>query len=245
MSTTTSTISSIKSQFKIDLSLPSPSQSYSDLINYGSIRKQFARLIPQYMNYQNKKCFSNLKFSSDLEEYQKLKQEISSMKESISLLKEKKQKKLEQIEQLRCLMRKVGNKQYYHNNNINNNNTNKVNNLHAINRETNIHNNNNQRFRCDKKQICDNNCNTKGSFDESDGALCLVPTTSGISSGKDDEAAPEGGNYQDSGDKQDDDFNNNSSNNCLLHSSSNNKEEYRWNLVVEEDKNSFILGKEV
>lgn len=243
MSTTSSTISSIESSFKLDLNLPSPSQSYSDLINYGSIRKQFSRLIPQYMNYQNKNYISNLKFSSNLEEYQKLKQEITSMKESISLLKEKKLKKLEQIEQLRCLMRKVGNKQYNHNNN---NTSNKVATLHAINRETNIHTNNDQRFGCNnKKQMCDNNSNTKGSFDESDGALCLMPTTSGLSSGKDDEAAPEGGNYQDSGDKQGDNFNtNSSSNNCLLNSSSNNKEEYRWNLVVEEDKNCVILGKE-
>ena len=218
-----------------ELNLPAQSQSYSELMNYGSIRKQFARLIPQYMNYNNKNHSSNLKFYSDIEEYQKLKQEITSMKDSILILKEKKQKKLEQIEQLRCLMRKVGNRSY-------NNNNNNKNNLHFVknnNRETSLNNNNGKYFRCDnekqQQQKCDNN--NKGSVDESDGALCLVPTTSGISSGKDDEAAPEG-NYQDSGDNHGDDFINNSSSNCC------NNNEWRWNLVAEENKKCFILGKE-
>jgi hypothetical protein len=218
-----------------ELNLPAQSQSYSELMNYGSIRKQFARLIPQYMNYNNKNHSSTLKFYSDIEEYQKLKQEITSMKDSILILKEKKQKKLEQIEQLRCLMRKVGNRSY-------NNNNNNKNNLHFVknnNRETSLNNNNGKYFRCDNKkqqqQKCDNN--NKGSVDESDGALCLVPTTSGISSGKDDEAAPEG-NYQDSGDNHGDDFINNSSSNCC------NNNEWRWNLVAEENKKCFILGKE-
>jgi len=218
-----------------ELNLPAQSQSYSELMNYGSIRKQFARLIPQYMNYNNKNHSSTLKFYSDIEEYQKLKQEITSMKDSILILKEKKQKKLEQIEQLRCLMRKVGNRSY-------NNNNNNKNNLHFVknnNRETSLNNNNGKYFRCDnekqQQQKCDNN--NKGSVDESDGALCLVPTTSGISSGKDDEAAPEG-NYQDSGDNHGDDFINNSSSNCC------NNNEWRWNLVAEENKKCFILGKE-
>ena len=218
-----------------ELNLPAQSQSYSELMNYGSIRKQFARLIPQYMNYNNKNHSSTLKFYSDIEEYQKLKQEITSMKDSILILKEKKQKKLEQIEQLRCLMRKVGNRSY-------NNNNNNKNNLHFVknnNRETSLNNNNGKYFRCDNKkqqqQKCDNN--NKGSVDESDGALCLVPTTSGISSGKDDEAAPEG-NYQDSGDNHGDDFINNSSSNCC------NNNEWRWSLVAEENKKCFILGKE-
>ena len=213
-----------------ELNLPAQSQSYSELMNYGSIRKQFARLIPQYMNYNNKNHSSTLKFYSDIEEYQKLKQEITSMKDSILILKEKKQKKLEQIEQLRCLMRKVGNRSYNNNN------------LHFVknnNRETSLNNNNGKYFRCDnekqQQQKCDNN--NKGSVDESDGALCLVPTTSGISSGKDDEAAPEG-NYQDSGDNHGDDFINNSSSNCC------NNNEWRWNLVAEENKKCFILGKE-
>ena len=231
----THTIPSISLSLTNELNLPAQSQSYSELMNYGSIRKQFARLIPQYMNYNNKNHSSTLKFYSDIEEYQKLKQEITSMKDSILILKEKKQKKLEQIEQLRCLMRKVGNRSY-------NNNNNNKNNLHFVknnNRETSLNNNNGKYFRCDNKkqqqQKCDNN--NKGSVDESDGALCLVPTTSGISSGKDDEAAPEG-NYQDSGDNHGDDFINNSSSNCC------NNNEWRWNLVAEENKKCFILGKE-
>ena len=231
----TNSIPSISLSLTNELNLPSQSQSYSELMNYGSIRKQFARLIPQYMNYNNKNHSSTLKFYSDIEEYQKLKQEITSMKDSILILKEKKQKKLEQIEQLRCLMRKVGNRSY-------NNNNNNKNNLHFVknnNRETSLNNNNGKYFRCDnekqQQQKCDNN--NKGSVDESDGALCLVPTTSGISSGKDDEAAPEG-NYQDSGDNHGDDFINNSSSNCC------NNNEWRWNLVAEENKKCFILGKE-
>ena len=231
----TNSIPSISLSLTNELNLPAQSQSYSELMNYGSIRKQFARLIPQYMNYNNKNHSSTLKFYSDIEEYQKLKQEITSMKDSILILKEKKQKKLEQIEQLRCLMRKVGNRSY-------NNNNNNKNNLHFVknnNRETSLNNNNGKYFRCDnekqQQQKCDNN--NKGSVDESDGALCLVPTTSGISSGKDDEAAPEG-NYQDSGDNHGDDFNNNSSSNSC------NNNEWRWNLVAEENKKCFILGKE-
>ena len=236
---TTNTITPISSPLKFESTISSQSQSYNDLINYGSIRKQFSRLIPQYMNYQNKKYSSNLKFSSDFEEYQKLKKEITSMKESILILKEKQQQKLEQIEQLRCLMRKVGAKQY-------NNNNYKDNTLHAINynnRETNTNKNNNQHFRGnkDKKQNCNN---IKGSFDESDSTLCLMPTTSGVSSGKDDEAALEGGVHPDSGEKDGDYFNNNSSSNNTCFNSSNNDEECRWNLVVEEDKKYFILGGE-
>ena len=85
-------------------------KSYNDLINYCSIRKQFSRIIPQYMSIQNKKLISNKKLSSNIEEFRKYKQEIISLKESISILKEKKKKKLEKIEELRSIMRKVGNK---------------------------------------------------------------------------------------------------------------------------------------
>ena len=171
----------------------SSSQSYNDLINYCSIRKQFNRIIPQSMTIQNKKLISkNKKFSSNIEEYRKYKQEIISLKESISLLREKKQKKLEQIEELRCLMRKVGNKN-------NSNNT-----VHSPikyhnERESKEQRNNDQRFRCnsyDKKQRCFD-CTT-GKSDSVEGYLSLVPTTSDLSSGKDDDAAPEGGNYGES-----------------------------------------------
>ena len=166
------------------------SQQYNDLINYCSIRKQFIRIIPQYMNIQNLKLISKNKFSSSIEEYCKYKQEIISLKESISLLKEKKQKKLEQIEELRCLMRKVGNK------NNSNNTTHSPIKYHNE-RESREQRNNDQRFRCannnDKKQCCFD-C-TKTTSDDVEGNLSLVPTTSGLSSGKDDDTAPEGGNY--------------------------------------------------
>ena len=171
----------------------SSSQSYNDLINCSSIRKQFIRIIPQSMTVQNKKLISkNKKFSSNIEEYRKYKQEIISLKESISLLREKKQKKLEQIEELRCLMRKVGNKN-------NSNNT-----VHSPikyhnERESKEQRNNDQRFRCnsnDKKQRCF--VCTTGTSDSVEGYLSLVPTTSDLSSGKDDDAAPEGGNYGES-----------------------------------------------
>ena len=150
----------------------SSSQSYNDLINYCSIRKQFFRIIPQYMNINNKKLISQKKSSSSIEEYRKYKQEIISLKESIALLKEKKQKKLEQIEELRCLMRKVGNKQY---NNYSKNNN--INNYHHD-RETKEQRNNDQRFRCnpnnDKKQQC---CfdTTKGTSEDVEGGLSLMP----------------------------------------------------------------------
>ena len=150
----------------------SSSQSYNDLINYCSIRKQFIRIIPQSMTIQNKKLISkNKKFSSNIEEYRKYKQEIISLKESISLLREKKQKKLEQIEELRCLMRKVGNK-----NNSNN----------TVHSPIKYHNERESKEQRNNDQ------------DSVEGYLSLVPTTSDLSSGKDDDAAPEGGNYGES-----------------------------------------------
>jgi len=171
----------------------SSSQTYNDLINYCSIRKQFIRLIPQYMYVQNQKLTSKNKiFSSSIEEYRKCKQEIISLKESIALLREKKQKKLEQIEELRCLMRKVGNK-----NNSNNTTYSPI--KYHNERESKEQRNNDQRFRCngkDKKQQCFD-C-TKGTSDSTEGYLSLVPSTSGLSSGKDDDTAPEGGNYAES-----------------------------------------------
>ena len=205
--------------------------SYNDLINYGSIRKQFARLIPHYMNYPNKKYNTNYNMSLNIEEFQKLRQEIVSMKESINSLKEQKQQKLAQIEELRCLMRKVGNKQ--------NNNQNKFNHITKYHqRETNDHKANNQYFRgsdknCNKKQRCEN---IKSSSDEVDGGFSQMHSTSDMSSGKDDEAAPEGG-YE--GDKQGDDFIcHNSSNNSLWNnnSSSYGNKENRCCFFVEEEK---------
>ena len=87
------------------------STPYNDLIDYGSIRKQFSRIIPSYyMNIQKNRIHSNKKFTSDTEEFNKLKNEIICMEESILALKDIKKKKLEQIEELRILMRKAGNK---------------------------------------------------------------------------------------------------------------------------------------
>ena len=203
---------SLKSVFEVKIE--SSSQSYNDLINYGSIRKQFTRLIPNFMNYQNNKYKLNNNYSSNIEEFRKLKQEILTMKESITLLKEKKQQKLEQIEELRCLMRKVGNKE----NNYNckeKNNFNSHTNFHQ--RETNDQKTIKQCFRgTNRKQQSDN---TKTSSDEVETGL--IRSTSDMSSGKDDEAAPEDG-YD--GDKQGDFILceiNNSNSNSFWNSSSN------------------------
>ena len=235
----TNQLSSILSKDNLVNNSPSSSQSYNDLINYCSIRKQLIRIVPQYMNNPNKKFNSNRIFSSDIEEFHKLKQEIITYKESISVLKEKKQQKLEQIEQLRCLMRKVGNKQ---NNYINNNSHNFTINNHS-NRETKLHNNNDQRFRVDRK--CDKyiiNNNIKSTSEDIEGGLSGLHTTSGMSSGKDDDSAPKGDDYPGNGEAQDN-FNCNSSSNS--NSSSNNHEGWRCCFVVEEDNGgSLMLEKE-
>ena len=90
----------------------SKDKAYNDLINYGSIKKQLSRIIPvYYMDYQNYACTFKRNNFTNLEEYEKLKEEIISLKESISILKSQKQQKLKKIEQLRCQMRKIGNKQ--------------------------------------------------------------------------------------------------------------------------------------
>ena len=164
-------------------------QSYDDLIGYGSIRKQFARIIPSYyveiQNQSNRKFIQNSSNSS-IEEYKKLKEEINIMKSSIELLKESKQQKLRQIEDLRALMRKVGTKQYtdtykdkkQYYNNINNN---------YCSREK-------------KGTTIDKNYMNKGVYGTkcpSEEGLSLTPTTSGLSSGKDEDAGAEGKGNQD------------------------------------------------
>ena len=94
----------------IDILLPKD-QSYKDLINYCSLRKQFSRIIPiYYMDYQKYDFITKQKHVSSIEEYEKLKHEIISLKESINILKSKKQKKIKEIEELRSLMGKIGNK---------------------------------------------------------------------------------------------------------------------------------------
>jgi hypothetical protein len=104
------------------------------------------------------------------------------MKESIELLKESKQKKLKQIEDLRILMRKVGNKQisYKEKKHINNN---IINNYCSREKPSS----------CDQDFRCMDSKDFKVSSDE---GLSLAPTTSGLSSGKDDEAGLEDGANQ-------------------------------------------------
>ena len=228
---------SFKSFFEVNAE--SSSQSYNDLINYGSIRKQFSRLIPNYMHYQNKNYKLNINSSSYIEELKKLKQEIISIKESITSLQEKKQQKLDQIEELRCLMRKVGNKQ--NNNSIikGKNNFNIIPNYHQ--RETNDPKANKQCFRGTNKKQDSNNI--KLPSDEVDGGLSLMPSTSDMSSGKDDEAAPEG-KYE--GDDQADFIlcensssswnNNNNNRNCNC-----NKKDCHYCFVDKDDKGGELL----
>ena len=161
-------------------------QSYDDLIGYCALRKQFARIIPSYYTEIQKQSYKKKRQNtSNIEEYKKLKEEINIMKESIELLKETKQKKLKHIEELRDLMRKVGNKklsskeQKYINNTINKN---------YCGREISDSGNG---FRCMERKGSNS---IKGSIDE---GLSMAPTTSGLSSGKDEDAGnEEGGNPQ-------------------------------------------------
>ena len=102
--------SNSSANINIDILLPKD-QSYKDLINYCSLRKQFSRVIPvYYMDYQKHDFILKQKHVSSIEEYEKLKQEIISLKESINILKSKKEKKLKEIKELRSLMGKIGNK---------------------------------------------------------------------------------------------------------------------------------------
>ena len=103
-------------QFTFDNSnenyLTSNEQSYVDLIDFCSLRKQFTRIIPScYVEITKKFKSSKHLPTQNLEEYRKLKEEIILMQESIELLRESKQKKLREIDELRCLMRKVANKE--------------------------------------------------------------------------------------------------------------------------------------
>ena len=167
--------------------IASNEQSYDDLIDYCALRKQFARIIPSYYTEIQKQSSYKSKRQnvSNMEEYKKLKEEINIMKESIELLKESKQKKLKHIEDLRDLMRKVGNKKI--------SNKEKKHIINAINnnycaREI---SDNGRGLRCGERKGSNG---FKGSCDE---GLSLAPTTSGLSSGKDDDAGTEeGGNPQ-------------------------------------------------
>lgn len=201
--------------------IESNEQSYNDLIDYCALRKQFARIIPSYYTEIQKQSFNNKKQNnSSIEEYKKLKEEINIMKESIEVLRESKQKKLKQIEDLRILMRKVGKKQITHqekkeiNNNIINN------------------------YCCREKQNNDQNCRCrerKGSSSgfkvSSDEGLSIAPTTSGLSSGKDDDAGAEEGRNQPGPDG----FYNNGN------SSSSNSSSGSWCFTREENNNDLML----
>ena len=89
----------------------SKDKTYKDLIDYASIRKQLSRIIPvYYTDYQNHAYSFKRTHFTNIEEYEKLKQEIISLKESISILQSKKQQKLQEIKDLRCLMGKIGTK---------------------------------------------------------------------------------------------------------------------------------------
>ena len=229
-------ISALSSQVNTNNDNSSSSKPYNDLLNFGSIRKQFIRIVPQYMSLENKKLYSKNKFTSNIEELNKYKQEIISLKESISLLQEKKQNKLKQIEELRCLMRKVGNKQ-----NTTNNNNYHINNYHKE-RETKDQRNNDQRFRgaSDKKHRFA--ANTTTTCEESEGGLSLLPSSSGLSSGKDDDTAPESGIYQDHDNQEDFNLSLSNSNSSSNSSCYNNCEGWRSCFGVEKDKAGELKG---
>jgi hypothetical protein len=188
-----SEITPISNNNKIKDNSESNSTPYHDLIDYCSIRKQFSRIIPNY--YQN--IHQNKTITQDFEQYNKIKEEIKVIEQSIVDLKSKKQKKLEQIEELRNLMRKVG--------------TQKI----IINNKKIIKNNYCNRER--KENPCNKgrNFNYKNSSDKGDGISSNGLTLSGLSSGEDDDAGYEDG-YQCNDRSR---FNNNFSNssNFLCH----------------------------
>ena len=62
-------------------------QSYNELISFGSLRKQLLRQIPSYLNYINKKYQLTKIYPLNFEEFQKIKEEMLSIKKSINLLK--------------------------------------------------------------------------------------------------------------------------------------------------------------
>ena len=162
--------------------LVSNEQSYDDLIGYCALRKQFLRIIPNcYTEIKKQNYKIKRQNISSIEEYKKLKEEISLIQESIELLKESKQKKLKEIEDLRTLMRKVGNKQCSKEDkkqiNIINNNINNY-----CSREKVIKD---QGFRCKERK------GSNGFKVSSDEGLSMAPTTSGLSSGKDEDLGGE------------------------------------------------------
>ena len=164
-------------------------QSYNELISFGSIRKQLARQIPSYLNYINKKYPLTKIYPLNLEEFQKIKEEILSIKKSINILKKEKQKKLDEIEQLRCLMHQVRNGKCEFNNCENNKDININNNCQQ---EIFMEKNKNPYFRGNNKKS--NNDITKSSSEENKQKLSFIHSTSNNSSEKDE--ADSNGNYE-------------------------------------------------
>ena len=190
------------------------SKCYNDLINFGSIRKQFSRIIPNYINYKNINIGLNI---SNKEEYKKLKQEIISIEESILLLKEKKQKKLDQIEELRNLMRKEGQKKILFNDI-------KQNKKNYWAREINV----TKRFRCDKQERKESIGNYESS-EASEGGSSIPPTNSGLS----------GNNVDEEGLQKDDKY-------SLYRNSGNNNSSSSFMCIIDESNNfGKVMHKEM
>ena len=165
-------------------------KSYHKLIDYCSIRKQITRKFPIYFrHYENEAIPRNKKNIHNEEEYNKLKQEINSIENSIIILKERKQKKLGQIEELRKIMRKEGMKKFM---NIKKNRNN------SYNKER----NDKPCFRKESKESNGTNI-VSGETEEGSSNAPI----SGLSSGKDDNGNEESG-YQSC--KINSDFNNSS-----------------------------------
>jgi len=195
--------------------LTSNEQSYDDLIGYYALRKQFARIIPSYYTEIQKQSYKNKRQNnSNMEEYKKLKEEINIMKESIELLKESKQKKLKKIEDLRVLMRKVGNKQINNKEKIQINTINNINNNYCSREKSDP----NEEFRCSERK------GSSGFKVSSDEGLSLGTTASGLSSGKDDDAGAEDGQ-----------------NKPISYSPSSNSSSGSWCFMGEETPNREVL----
>ena len=162
-------------------------QSYNELISFGSIRRQLARQIPSYLNYINKKYPLTKIYPLNFEEFQKIKEEMLSIKKSINLLKKEKQKKLDEIAQLRCLMHQVRNGKYEFSNCENNKDININNNCQQ---EIFMEKNKNPYFRRNNKKP--NNDNIKSSSEESERKLSFIHSTSNNSSEKDEADSNDG-----------------------------------------------------
>lgn len=159
----------------------------SNSIDSFALRKQLSRAIPNcYVKVTNQIIKKKGSRIDNTEEYNKLKEEIIRMKESIELLKESKNKKLHEIEELRIQMRKAANKEIITANN-NNNNKNKIPEKKSNNFKSIIFNNGYCAKEKTNKSNSFNNCVSTG--EESDSLSLGGASTSGLSSGKDEEAA--------------------------------------------------------